>query len=102
VGSGPGGGGDRGSAHRGARKFEFTPSEIAVRTGRRVTFVLSSADFAHGFNMPDFGVRQDPIPGRTIEVTITPARAGRYHFLCDNFCGDGHDRMLGILVVTDG
>jgi heme/copper-type cytochrome/quinol oxidase subunit 2 len=27
---------------------------------------------------------------------------GRYHYLCDNFCGDGHDRMSGILIVTPG
>jgi heme/copper-type cytochrome/quinol oxidase subunit 2 len=26
-----------------------------------------------------------------IEVAITPTKEGRHHFLCDNFCGDGHD-----------
>jgi hypothetical protein len=41
------------------------------------------------------------VPGKVIEVTITPAEAGRYHFLCDNFCGEGHDRMSGILIVGD-
>jgi cytochrome c oxidase subunit 2 len=85
-----------------ARKFEFTPSEITVTKGRPVTLALTSADFTHGFNMPDFGVRKDLIPGRTIEVMITPTKEGRYHFLCDNFCGDGHDRMSGILVVAAG
>jgi cytochrome c oxidase subunit 2 len=83
-----------------AHRFEFTPGEIAVPAGRRVTFAVSSVDFVHGFSMPDFGVRQDLIPGRVHEVSITPATAGRFHFLCDNFCGDGHDRMMGILVVT--
>jgi cytochrome c oxidase subunit 2 len=85
-----------------ARKFEFTPSEITVTKGRPVTLALTSADFTHGFNMPDFGVRKDLIPGRTIEVMITPTKEGRYHVLCDNFCGDGHDRMSGILVVAAG
>jgi cytochrome c oxidase subunit 2 len=85
-----------------ARKFEFTPSEITVTRGQPVTLAVTSADFAHGFTMPDFGVRTDLIPGRTIEVRITPMTEGRYHYLCDNFCGDGHDRMSGILIVMPG
>ena len=82
-----------------ARKFEFTPAEITVKRGQPVTLAVTAIDFTHGFNLPDFNVRADLIPGKTVEVTITPARAGRFHYLCDNFCGDGHDRMSGILVV---
>ena len=54
-----------------ARKFEFTPSEISVAQGRPVTLAVTSADFVHGFAIPDFGVRVDLIPGRTTEVGIT-------------------------------
>jgi cytochrome c oxidase subunit 2 len=54
----------------------------------------------HGFSLPDFGVRRDVAPGAPVEVTITPAKSGRFHYLCDNFCGEGHDRMGGLLVVT--
>lgn len=84
-----------------ARKFEFMPAEVRVARGRPVTFVVTSEDFVHGFNLPDFGVRRDLVPGMAVEVTITPAKSGRFHYLCDNFCGDGHDRMSGILVVAD-
>ena len=83
-----------------ARKFEFVPAEITVKKGERVTFELTAVDFPHGFAMPDFGIRKDLIPGKLLEVSITPDREGRFHYLCDNFCGDGHDRMSGILVVT--
>ena len=85
----------------GAAKFEFSAAEIRVRKGRAVTLVLSSADFPHGFSIPDFGVRVDLVPGKTVELTFTPDRAGRFVFLCDNFCGEGHDRMTGIVVVTE-
>jgi cytochrome c oxidase subunit 2 len=83
-----------------ARKFEFIPAEITAARGEAITFVLAAVDFPHGFAMPDFGVRKDLIPGQVVEVTITPTKPGRYHYLCDNFCGDGHDKMSGILVVT--
>jgi cytochrome c oxidase subunit 2 len=66
-----------------------------------VTLVLSSADFPHGFSIPDFGVRVDLVPGKTMELTFTPDRAGRFAFLCDNFCGEGHDGMTGMVVVTE-
>lgn len=84
-----------------AAKFEFSAKEIRVRKGKPVTFALTALDFVHGFSVPDFNVRVDLIPGRTVEVTFTPSRAGRFAFLCDNFCGEGHDRMSGILVVTE-
>ncbi len=84
-----------------ARKFEFIPAEIRVARGKPVTFVVTSEDFPHGFNLPDFGVRKDLVPGVAVEVTITPAKSGRFHYLCDNFCGEDHDKMSGILIVAD-
>ena len=84
-----------------ASKYEFDAKEIRVRKGSPVTLVLTTPDFVHGFGVPDFNVRVDLIPGRTVEVTFVPDRAGRFVFLCDNFCGDGHDRMTGFLVVTE-
>jgi cytochrome c oxidase subunit 2 len=92
-------GGTRAIAIR-ARKFEFSPREITLRTGQPATLALTSDDFAHGFSIPDLGVRADLVPGRTIEVTIAPTKEGRYSFLCDNFCGEGHDQMGGVLIVT--
>src|SRR5262245_35967176 len=82
-------------------KFDFSTKEIGVKRGRPVTLVLTTSDFAHGFNVPDFNVRVDLIPGKTVEVTFTPDRAGRFVFLCDNFCSEGHDRMSGLLVLTE-
>jgi cytochrome c oxidase subunit 2 len=83
-----------------ARRYEFVPPEISVARGTRLTLAIKAEDFVHGFAMPDFGIRKDLVPGRVVEVTLTPEAAGRFHFLCDNFCGDGHDRMSGILVVS--
>ena len=84
-----------------ATKFDFSAREIRATRGRPVTIVLSASDFVHGFAVPDFNVRADMVPGKTVEVTFTPDRSGRFVFLCDNFCGEGHDRMSGILIVSD-
>jgi cytochrome c oxidase subunit II len=84
-----------------AQKFEFGPKAMTVRKGQRVTIVLTSKDFVHGFSMPDFNVRADGIPGKTVEVTFVADKAGKFVYLCDNFCGEGHDKMSGFLIVTE-
>lgn len=83
-----------------ARKFEYTPDQVSVTLGQPVTLVISSPDFAHGFSLPDFGLRADAVPGKDVEVTFTPNKAGRFAWVCDNFCGEGHDEMSGWFIVT--
>jgi len=85
----------------GAKKFEYSQREIRVKKGEQVTFVIRAEDFEHGFSLPDFNVRADLIPGKAVEVTLTPDRAGSFTFLCDNFCGDDHENMSGTLIVED-
>lgn len=84
-----------------AKKFAFGPADIRVKKGSRVTVVLISPDFVHGFSVPDFNVRADGIPGKAIEVTFVADRPGKFIYLCDNFCGEDHDKMRGWLIVTE-
>ena len=83
-----------------ARRFVFTPNEIAVRKGEPVVFELTTEDVFMGFNLPDFNVRSDIVPGKVMRVSLAPDRAGKFIFLCDVFCGDGHEAMNGMLTVT--
>src|SRR5262245_29512651 len=84
-----------------AKKFEFSQKEIRLKKGRRVTIVLTSPDFEHGFAIPELGVRADGVPGKPVQVTFIADRAGRFQFLCDNFCGEDHDGMAGVVVVSE-
>lgn len=82
-----------------AKKFEFHPEKVTAKRGQPLTFVLTSEDRIHGFKMPDFGIRTDIVPGQETRVTLTPDKAGAFAYLCDVFCGDGHEDMSGTLVV---
>ena len=82
-----------------AKRFIYTPAEFKVKAGQPVVLEFTSVDFVHGFNMPDFKVRADLLPGRVTRVSLPPAQPGVYDFLCDNFCGDGHEEMHGRMVV---
>ena len=83
-----------------ARKFVFLPNEIRLKKGEPVTLELSAPEVVMGFNAPDFKVRADIIPGQVSKLTFTPDKAGTFTFLCDIFCGDGHEGMSGTLIVT--
>jgi cytochrome c oxidase subunit II len=83
-----------------ARKFVFTPNEITLKKGEPVVIELSTLDVFMGFNVPELQVRSDIVPGKVMRVALTPDRAGTFTFLCDVFCGDGHETMSGKIVVT--
>ena len=84
-----------------AQRFKFTPNEIVVKKGRPVLLEISSLDFVHGFNVPALKLRADLPPGVVTKVRFTPERAGEYPFVCDNFCGEGHEEMHGRIVVME-
>ena len=64
-----------------------------------VVFQLKSLDVVMGFSVPDFGVRGTIIPGQVTEVAMTPTKTGEFIFLCDVFCGTGHENMEGTMRV---
>jgi cytochrome c oxidase subunit 2 len=83
-----------------ARRFTYEPNEIALKAGERVVIAIRSLDFVHGMNLPDLGMRLDLTPGRVTRLELHPKEPGVIDFVCDNFCGDGHERMHGRFIVT--
>jgi len=82
-----------------ARKFVFIPNEISVRQGESVVLEFTAPEVAMGFFAPALGLRALLVPGEVARVPFTADKAGRFDFLCDVFCGDGHEGMNGHLVV---
>ena len=83
-----------------ARKFVFLPREIRLKKGVPVVLELVTADVVMGFNAPDLNVRADMIPGQVARVRLVPDKTGTFVFLCDVFCGDGHEGMSGQIHVV--
>lgn len=82
------------------KRFEYSPRQVSLQKGLPVVFEITSLDVPHGFNLPDFGVRADVIPGRVTRVRFVPDRVGTFTFRCDIFCGAGHEDLEGELIVT--
>jgi cytochrome c oxidase subunit II len=83
-----------------ARRFNFTPNEIALKINEPVVLLIRSLDFIHGFNVPELGLRADLMPGRVTRIELRARNAGIIEFVCDNFCGSEHEEMHGRFVVS--
>lgn len=84
-----------------AMKFDYLPDTVTVKKGIPVQLELSSLDRTHGFDVPGLKLRTDIPPGAPTVLRFTPMKAGTYNLHCDNFCGDGHEGMVGQIIVTN-
>ena len=83
-----------------SKQFTYEPSTITVNKGDKVVLTLTTADVAHGFSLPDFGIDQRIEPGATATVTFVADKAGTFTWRCNIPCGAGHQHMTGKLVVV--
>ena len=83
------------SAHLGG----FEPDVIHVKKGEPVTLEISSADVTHGFACPDLGIDVTVVPRNPVAIPVSLNAAGEHAFFCSVFCGEGHENMLGRIVV---
>lgn len=73
---------------------------------------VSTRDVLHSFNLPQFRVKQDTLPGKKIPVWFRPIKANLdkdnkqipdrvWEIPCAELCGWGHGRMIGRVFVHD-
>src|SRR3954467_8241175 len=78
-----------------------TPGELTLKKGEPVILELTSRDVRMGFNLPGFNLRADMVPDKVTRVRFVPDKTGTFTFVCDIFCGGGHEEMSGKLLVVE-
>lgn len=84
-----------------AKRFAFSPNDITLKKGEKVTLALTSEDVSHSLLIPELGVNSPIKKGHTTTVTITPDKSGTFEGRCGTFCGGGHGSMTFTVHVTD-
>jgi cytochrome c oxidase subunit 2 len=85
-----------------ASRYAFDPARIEVQQGDHVTLVLRSVDTTHGLAIDAYGVKVAiPKGGEEVSVEFMAQRPGKFRMKCSEYCGSGHRRMQGLLVVTE-
>ncbi len=76
-----------------------TVNQLHMPIGRPVIIHLSTKDVIHCFSLPEMRVKQDVIPGMSIQTWFTPVKTGQWEITCAQLCGIGHYRMKGFYTV---
>jgi cytochrome c oxidase subunit 2 len=75
-------------------------NELYLPLDRPVKIRIRSTDVIHSFFLPNFRVKQDAMPGMTIETWFIPKATGDFEIACAQHCGLGHYRMRGQVHVV--
>lgn len=78
---------------KGAHYLLEVDRPLVVPTGKKVRVLLTSADVIHSWWIPQFGVKQDAIPGFIHEAWFQVEKPGTYRGQCAELCGVGHGFM---------
>ncbi len=66
---------------------------LVLPTGKKIRFLLTSADVIHSWWVPDLGVKQDAIPGFINDAWVIIDKPGTYRGQCTELCGKDHAFM---------
>ncbi|MBV8082549.1 MAG: cytochrome c oxidase subunit II [Candidatus Eremiobacteraeota bacterium] len=77
----------------------FTPHEISIPAGAKVTFFTTSSDVVHGFFITNTDVNLMVVPGWVSTATHVFRSPGQYLLLCNEYCGREHHYMYGTIEV---
>jgi len=75
-------------------------NQLYLPKDRPVRVQVRSMDVIHSFFLPNFRVKQDAMPGMTIEIWFIPKETGDFEIACAEHCGLGHYRMRGQVHVV--
>lgn len=64
-----------------------TSNELHLPVNRSTRLNMHAQDVLHSFYVPEFRLQQYVVPGRNIDLVITPIRTGKYHLKDSLFSG---------------
>jgi len=76
-----------------------TINQLHLPIGKPAVIHLTSKDVMHSFSLNIMRVKQDIIPGMSIQTWFTPVKTGKSEIACAQLCGLGHYYMKGYLTI---
>jgi cytochrome c oxidase subunit II len=72
---------------------------LRIPEGRSTLLHIRALDVIHSFWVPQFGQKQDAVPGIVTRLVITPTKVGTFPIMCTELCGLGHAFMRSRVIV---
>jgi cytochrome c oxidase subunit 2 len=93
------------TAQQFAWSFEYAngkqSGDLYLPVDRSTKLELTAREVIHSFWVPEFGQKQDAVPGIETGVAVTPTKLGRYDVICTELCGLGHAIMRARAIVVE-
>jgi cytochrome c oxidase subunit 2 len=77
----------------------LTTGTLRLPVNRSIELSFRALDVIHSFWVPEFGQKQDTVPGLRTQLHITPDKVGTYPVICTELCGLGHATMRTTAIV---
>ena len=78
-----------------------TSPVLRLPKDRSVELSMRSLDVIHSVFVPEFGQKEDIVPGLVTQLHITPTRVGTFPLECTELCGLGHSLMRTRAIVME-
>jgi cytochrome c oxidase subunit 2 len=88
--------------HMVAKMWSFDPPEVRLPPGSDVELYLSSLDVTHGLYIEHTNVNLMAVPGAVNAARVRFDREGEYPVICHEYCGSGHQLMMGKFIIAAG
>ena len=88
--------------HMVARMWAFDPPEVRLPPGADVDLYLSALDVTHGLYIEHTNVNLMAVPGSVNAARVRFDKEGEYDVICHEYCGVGHQNMMGKFVIAKG
>ena len=82
-----------------ASSYQYTPADLTVNPGDRVTIELAATDVVHGLYLDGYDLNVTADPGQPARLTFLADKPGAFRFRCSVTCGALHPFMIGKLSV---
>ena len=66
---------------------------LVVPVGKKIRIITTAEDVIHAFAVPQFGIKQDAIPGFVRDTWFRAERTGDFYGQCQELCGKEHAYM---------
>jgi cytochrome c oxidase subunit 2 len=93
------------TAQQFAWRFEYpngvSTGMLRLPKDRDTILEIRAIDVIHSFWVPEFGQKQDAVPGELTKLVITPTKLGTFPVICTELCGIGHSLMRSRVEVIE-
>lgn len=80
--------------------FAWVPEVVRVPAGAEVEFYLTARDVIHGWQVENTNLNAMIMPGEVARLRAVFTQPGRYRVTCNEYCGIGHQNMIGWIDVV--